>query len=762
MDRRSFIKLTAITGSTAALASCGSPENHVIRFVPDEEIVPGIAEWKPSVCPLCASGCGVTVRVMPADVETTREGQAGLVRLGVAKKLEGNPTHPVNQGALCARGQAAIQLTYHPDRITQPLKRSGTRGDGKFDAITWEAAIAELVSKLDAAAGDPRALAIVTGGRRSHRALLFDQFASKFGAAAPVSYELFGNDVLRRANALSFGHAQLPTFDLANARYVISFGADFLGTWNSPVAHGAAYGRMRQGRPGVRGALVQVESRMTNTGAVADEWIAVKPGTEGVLALGLAHVILAQKLRPVGPDAARVGALVDGWSGGLAQYAPDAVSRITGISAERVERLARAFAEQQPGVAIVGGAPLAQTNGLFTAVAVNALNALVGSVGQPGGLQFTPQIPMAGPAAPLSSLDKFAGDVLSEARPAQVLLVDGVNPVFSAPAAWKVREAFDKIPFIVSFGSFIDETSARADLILPDHTFLESWSDALPESGSTVAVASVGAPVMKPLFDTRAAGDVLLDAGRKLAKPIDLGWQTYDEMLKATFDRFGEDAWSTAQKQGGFWGAAPAATGGATRPGGPGRPGGSSATAAAATPAATSSAPLRYAEPQYDGDAAQFPLQLLPYPSHAFLDGSLAHLSWLQELPDPLTSAIWSSWVEINPKTAAQLGISLGDVVEIASRVGVVRAAAFISPGIAPNIVAMPVGQGHTNYTRYASNRGANPVAILAPVAEPATGALAWAATRVKVTKVGGPDGKLILFSARGELYESPHEGRPR
>ena len=125
MDRRDFIKLTAITGTSATLASCGNPEHALIRFVPDDDITPGIAEWKPSVCPLCQAGCGLTVRVMDADVETVRKGEAGVVAMAVAKKLEGQPKDPISQGALCARGQASIQLTYHPDRLTHPLKRSG-------------------------------------------------------------------------------------------------------------------------------------------------------------------------------------------------------------------------------------------------------------------------------------------------------------------------------------------------------------------------------------------------------------------------------------------------------------------------------------------------------------------------------------------------------------------------------------------------------------------------------------------------------------
>ena len=738
MDRRTFIKLTAITGTSATLASCGVPEHQLIRFVPDEELVPGLAEWKPGVCPLCSSGCGLTVRVMEADVETTRNGQAGVVRMGVAKKLEGHPAHPVSQGGLCARGQAAIQVTYHPDRIVQPLKRRGNRGDGTFDLITWDQAIAELVGKFDAlaAAGNQKALAIVSGGRRGQRQVLLEQFAAKFGASSPFVHELFSDDLLRRANQMSFGFAQLPTFDLSNANYVIGFGADFLGTWNSPVSHSAAYGRMRRGRPGVRGAFVQVESRMTPTGASADEWVPAKPGTEGVLALGIAHIILREKRRPA--DAGRAGTLIDGWSAGLPEYAPDKVAAITGLSAKRVERLAREFAERTPAVAIVGGTPLAHTNGLFTALAVNALNQLIGALGQKGGLGFTPQL--ARPAA-------AAGGTLAQltsGTPPQLLLLDDANPVFSAPRAWKVRETFEKVPFIVSFASFVDETSALADLILPDHSFLESWADAAPESGSAQAVISVAGPAMKPLFQTRATGDVLLEVAHKLQKPLDLPWQSYNEMLKASFAPLGDEAWSAAQKQSGWWGDLP------------------KGSALQATPADPKISPVKYAEPTFNGDAGQYPFQFLPYASAAFLDGSLAHLPWLQELPDPLTSAMWSSWVELNPKTAERLGIALGDVVEVASSVGALRAPAFINPGLAPDIVAMPVGQGHTNYTRYASGRGQNPVEILAAVTHAETGTLAWAATRVKVARIGDPDGKLIMFSALGELRENPLEGETR
>jgi anaerobic selenocysteine-containing dehydrogenase len=750
MDRRSFIKLTAISGTSAALASCGSPENTLIRFVPDEDIVPGQAVWKPSVCPSCASGCGLTVRVMDAEADVVRGGQAGIVQILAAKKLEGSPDHPINRGALCARGQAAIQATYHPDRITQPLKRDGDRGSGRYAAISWDEAIKELVSRLDALAnaGTQKQLACLTNSR-GHRAGLLDLFLSRFGAPGAVNYQLFDDEVLRRANALSFGRDQLPTYDLANARHVIAFGADFLGTWNSPVANALGYGHMRQGRSGIRGSFVQVESRMSQTGANADEWVPTRPGTEGVLALGLAHVIMAANTRPAAA-AGRAGALIEGWSAGLSDYTPEQVEKITGVTARRVERLATEFANRRPAVAIIGGAPLAHTNGLFSAVAVNALNALVGNVGESGGLAFTPQIRIDRPRAPGFRLTPdpstaLAASDLPYIGEAQLLLIDGGNPIFNALPVWKLGETLARLPYIVSLGSFLDETSILSDLILPDHSFLESFAEAAPESGSLIAVASVAAPVMKPLHDTRATPDVLLEVSRQLARPLDLPWQTFEEMLTATFAELpgasaDSDAWTDAQEKGGWWGTPPASI------------------AAPQTPIAPSPSALTWEEPTFDGDAQQYPMYLLPYVSSAFLDGSLAHLPWLQELPDPMTSAMWSSWVEINPATAMKLGIGDGDVVDVESTRGSVRMAAVLTPGIAPDMVAIPAGQGHRSFTRYASGRGVNPVDVLSPINVDRVGTVAWAATRVKVARVSGPDGRLVLFA--GGSREHLERGR--
>src|SRR6185295_18248051 len=472
---------------------------------------------------------------------------------------------------------------------------------------------------------------------------------------------------------------------------------------------------MRQGRSGMRGRFVQVESRMSQTGANADEWIPVKPGTEGVLALGLAHAIVAARLRPA--EAGRAGAAIEGWGGGLADYAPARVEQVTGVAAKRIDRLAREIVEFQPAVAIVGGAPLAHTNGLFHALAVNALNQLLGTVGQPGGIFFTP----GGDGGRASGGD---GSRASSAPTgvqnlsAKVVILDGANPVHGSPRAWQAREALERAQYIASFASFIDDSSSLADLILPDSTFLESWVDATPESGSIEAVTTVAGPAMRPLYQTRETADVVIELAGKLKTPIALPWKTAEELANS-------------------------------KPAPSPQPRGAAGVAREAQTAAR-----RYSEPQFQGDASQYPYHFLPYLSTQFGDGSAAHLPWLQEMPDPLTSAMWSSWVEINPQTAERMHIGQGDLVDVRSPQGVVRAPAMIFPGIAPDVIAMPIGQGHGQFTQYASGRGANPIAILAPATEPETGALAWAATRVAIARAGDPDRSLIMFA--GEMREHP------
>lgn len=773
MDRRTFITLTAVTGSTTALGGCRTPAATLVRYLPDEDIQPGQSTWKPSVCTLCAAGCGLTVRVMDADADVIRDGQPGLKRILAAKKLDGAAAHPVNQGKLCARGQAGTQVTYHPDRITQPLKRTGPRGSGAYTAIAWDEALATFAASINALrpteGGAP--LTWLGSTRRGLRSAFIRQWLARVGGDGPIDFEPFSDDVIRRANAISFGRPQLPTYDLAAARFVLSLGADFLGTWNSPVAQSLGYGAMRQGqheRRGIRGRFVQVEARMSQTGANADAWVPANPGTEGALVLAIAHVLMKHG-RPAA-SAGRAGAAIAGWSDGLPDFSPESVAATSGVTARRIEELARDLLELAPALLIAAGAPLAHSNGLATALAVNAVNALLGAIDRPGGVGFTPQIDLsrlaglagadaASPTTAPQTLAALVADRLGAAgRAPQLLVVDGINPVFSAPPAWHLREGLLGIPTIVSVGSFLDETSGLADLILPDHSPLESWVDVVPESGASIAVVSVAAPAVRPLYATRSTVDVLLDVSGRLRTPVSWPWTSHEELLGTTLGQLPPsspdgDAWTDIQNNGGWWGALPPQL---------------HQPAAATPPAATRMAPdvvappvpQRYEAAVFDGDATQYPLQLLPYASSTLLDGSLAHLPWLQEMPDPLTSAMWSTWIELHPATAATHGVGDGDIVRVSSVHGAIEAAVFVSPAIAPTLVAIPAGQGHTTFTRYASGRGANPFHLLSPRTDDATGALAWASTRVKLERVSDADGRLVLF-AGGLRAHGAHDEPP-
>jgi menaquinone reductase, molybdopterin-binding-like subunit len=749
MERRDFLKISAVAGVTTALEGCGNPDHQLIRFVPEEDLIPGIATWKPSICTLCPAGCGLLVRVMAGEAEVVRHGQLGLLKMGLAKKLEGNPAHPINRGRLCPRGQAGLQVTYHPDRVRGPLARNGPRGTGRFQEVSWEDAIEQLRSQLsDLQASKAQGkLTFLTAPLRGQRKTIVESFAASFNHGLPVEFDFLDDSVIRAANALSFGYALPPTVDIGQSNYVISFGADFLGTWNSPVAQSLGFGHMRNGRPGQRGKFVQFEPRISQSAASADEWIPVEPGAEGMLALSLAHVIIAEKWRPAAA-AAHAGALMEGWSEGLPGYAPEKIAAQVGVKPETIARIAREAAAHAPALALIGDLAAAHTNGLFNALAVNALNALLGGVGRPGSIQFAP-VPGAKESG--ASLQSWTSQVNSGAAAVKVLLLYNANPVFGTPAAWGFRAALDRIPFIASFGSFIDETSVLSDLILPDHSPLESWLEDTPLSGSAKSIVSVAPPAMNPLHNTRAMPDILLELAHALGGDLakSLPWKTYDEAIQAFFsalykEKGGKSAkdadefWKKAQEQGGWWSAE------------------DSQLASVGRRAA--GAPVKNPVPQFYGDSEEYPYHFLPFASQLLYDGSLAHLPWMQEAPDPLSTVMWGTWVEINPRTAEKLAIRQGDLVEVASSEGKLRAPALITPGIAPHVIAMPVGQGHENFTRYATGRGANPISILSPASVEGTAALAWAATRVQVSPVGR--GKLIQFG--GSLSETSPELKHR
>ena len=214
MERREFFRVVARTGAAAAVAGCGqSAEKLLAPLVPNDQIVPGVPTFFATVCRECPAGCGVLA-----------ENNNGRVT-----KLEGNPDHPVNQGALCIRGQAALQGLYHPDRFMAP------RQNGR--PVSWDDAVKALVDRLTAlrASGRGRAIALVSGLENGSLAALMDAFTRALGARPRVAFEPFAYEAIRAANRLTFARDTIPYYAFEDARVVLSFGADFVETWLSTV-----------------------------------------------------------------------------------------------------------------------------------------------------------------------------------------------------------------------------------------------------------------------------------------------------------------------------------------------------------------------------------------------------------------------------------------------------------------------------------------------------------------------------------------------
>lgn len=727
LDRRDFLKLGGATAFAALFGGCDRLPRKILPFViPPENYTLGESLWYASVCRQCPAGCGIVVRVSE----------------GRAKKIEGNPLHPVNRGKLCARGQAGLQALYHPERLGRPLKLDGPRGSGKFREISWEEALSLLMAGLKKVRGEaPSSLLLLTDPMRGHGNLVAARFMRAFGSANRMAWDPFGQDTALAANEAIFGIRDLPEIDIANTSYLLSFSGDFLESGISPVHHGHAYGRMRQGRPTVRGKFVHFGPRLSMTAANADVFLPIAPGTEGAAALGIAHVMARENVLP--SDVA--GGL---WNAGLARMTPEAVGKITGASPVDIEAVAHEFATNPPGLAIGGSAAAQCTNGVFNLSCIALLNVLAGSAGRPGGVSFPNRraaLSRYGPDADLLLPPPESGyaavrDAAGKMRKGTIrmaLLSGATNPAFTLPPGLKFAEALLSVPLVVSFASFLDETSSLSDLVLPVPTYLEEWGDDVPHAGHGGNAITLAQPAVDPFRDTRSLPDILIAAAKELGGPVAaaLPWTSLRDCVEKAYSGMGIPL-EAAFRDGGIFSGRPS----------PPRP----------VPRTTRPSLPKAAEARFEGDPARYPLLLHVFPSVALSDGRGANLSWLQELPDPVSTAVWRNWVELNPKTAAALGLADGDGVAVASPFGKIEAFVFLHPAIAEGVAAMPLGQGHTRYGRNAADRGGNPFALLPPAEEDATKAPAWQSTRVALAKAALP-GKLVrAVHPEGQwLYEN-------
>ncbi|HVZ48139.1 MAG TPA: molybdopterin-dependent oxidoreductase, partial [Gemmatimonadaceae bacterium] len=461
--RREFLKVLGVGGAAATAVGCYSDQvEKLIPYVTSpDDTVPGVSIYYASTCRECAVGCGIIVE--------TRDGRA--------IKIDGNPDHPVNKGALCGRGQSALQGLYNPDRYQTPMKRQGNG----LVATTWDDAISTLAAKLADAkkSGAAKNAVFINQHEQGSFPAFLDQWLAGYGMPGHIAYDAEAPLSTLAANKQAFGVAW-PGYDFGAAKLIVSFAADFLDGWGLSVPQQLAFADARAKIDGAP-RVVYIGPRRSLTGLNADTWIPARPGTVQQLA-----------------DA--IAAAVTGKGSGTIKAAADQA----GVSAESVESLVAELKAAKPSLLLAGGHG---PNATALASTVNDLNKALGNVGQtikPGEASQAFD-GVASHAALRDAAERMA------AGGVPIAFVRGANPAFTAPAGVKFADAFAKVPFKVSFSSYPDETSSLCDLVLPDNHPLESWGDAETMKGTL----SLQQPAMDPVFSTRATADVMIAVAKQ-------------------------------------------------------------------------------------------------------------------------------------------------------------------------------------------------------------------------------------------------------
>jgi len=661
MNRRTFLKLAGL-GSVSFAAGC-SPESPKYLYslvqAPDD-MVTGKATWYASTCRECPAGCGIIAR--------NREGRV--------VKVEGNPLHPLNRGKLCMRGQAALQAVYNPDRLKTPLLKEK---DG-FVPIGFDRAQALLKTKVwEAARRGPERVRLMTEVVGEGQMEIFRSALKNWNSLPPVVFEPFAYEALKAANREVFGVDGLVSYRLDQADVLLAFGAEFLETWLSPVEYAWKFKAMHAARGPEKGFFFLVSPFQTLTGANADRWLACAPGTEAVVALGLVRQMLdIRRGQHLPPD------LRDALLKATEAYPQEAVLKLSGIPLAQYEQLVVRLAETRRPLVLGAGSGQSDANGLITNLAANLLNLLL-----------DPQLSLidATNRHRVETATRRA-DVLEvlkalSAGKADVLILNNANPVFSLPPESGAKAALETPElFVVSLSNFLDETSQRADLILPASLPLETWDDY---SGWSSLVSTLQ-PAMGRITEAPHLGDLFLDVGFETRPAPD--YKTYiAERLRKTGRIRNELDWVQTLQQGGIFPPA-------------------GQTAGSPPKMMPERLPQALAVPYQPPPAG---MAFTASPSVRFFDGRGANRPWLCEIPEPISRVAWQSPVWVHPDTARANGFDQADVLRVTTRAGSLEAPAYVTEVVRPGLLVMGIGQGHTSYGRYAQSAGAKPRAEFSP-----------------------------------------------
>jgi anaerobic selenocysteine-containing dehydrogenase len=707
-----------------------------------------------------------------------------------------------------------VQTLYHPERIAAPLVRTGPRGSGQWKEVPredprgsgqWkevprEEAIAQLSERLGELreSGRPESLALLAGYCAGTMRDLWSQFLKAFGSPNYVADEYAdGTDAIMQ---VMHGMRRRPGYDLERSETVLSFGAPLFESWWSPLQAFVAFADPEHAdrrRP----HFVQVDTRFSRTAARSHEWVAVRPGTHAVLALGIAYILIRDELYDAEFVAEHVagfedstdeqGRLRPGYRSRVSSnYRTEEVSAITGVPVERISSLARSFAQNVPAVAVCGEEVMRAPNGLLAGLAVHSLNLLMGSVNRPGTVLFGKEPPLGPLAEPvldataLAGLERVpvaGGESLFGAENLELpfaervaagsegavgaLLLYYANPLASSarPEVW--QDALEKIPFVVSFSPFLDETTRHADMVLPDLLPYERWQDAPTPRSYPYPVWSVNRPLVEPPEGGTHTAEALLAIATNLGGSVaqSLPYEGFDNLLKAraqglyaarrgtVFGSEFEREHHRQMEQRGWW--LPVHTDfeafwrELVERGGwtdlyydDTDPGNLSATPDGRIhllpPGLLDALQVDAREPYIDvappatPETDDYPLQLIPYRLSTLASGTLSLQRWLAERPNLFPEVYWHPWVEVNPVTAQELGLSNDARIRVVSASGRYEARVKVFSGAAPGSVSAPYGLRHPD------GAVASPLQLLDGTVDPQTGLQSWFSTRVRLDNV--------------------------
>ncbi len=653
--RREFLKLM---GASIALATAGCirrPLQNIIPYAQTPlEITPGEANFYTSTWFDGSEGYGILVKTLE----------------GRPIKLEGNPRHPMNKGALPARAHAEVLSLYDPDRLKGPQRNlvNKTRTNKETINATWETADQVVIEQLKKG---PVVLLTNTLPSPSSQAIIADFFKAFPGRH--VVWDSFPNEALREAARITYGRAVIPSYRFDRAKMVVSVDADFLGTYLSPAEFSKQFSAAR--RPGAEmSRLVSFESGVSLTGLNADDRLRIKPSQQIDVVLGL--------LYEVGVNLAQSSLVTGARNRTYLESYRDVTGRL-GIDPALFKKVAAQLWENRGrSLVVAGGLTTQTTDALDLQIAVNILNSVLQNEGKTIDAENAYNYSQGSGAEMQKLIDEMtAGKV-------QTLIIHGVNPVYSFPDQAGLQAALAKVPMVISTANWNDESASTADYVLPSGTSLESWGDAELQDG----LWSIQQPTIRPLHNTRSLEESLhkwadIKSQATWYDYVRNTWRT-QVFPKAGNGRSFEDFWVEVLQNGVVDLA--------------------SARRLDTVGARSVNSESLNIKPR----TRQEGLELSLYSSIQFGDGHYANVSWLQELPDPVTKIVWDNYAMLSPATAKAESISEGDIIVLTVGQKSVEVPVHIQPGMHDQVVSLAVGYGRSRAGRVGNGIGVNAFAL--------------------------------------------------